>query len=51
MDELIKNCGIYRDSAFLRNTIITDPKNKNTKVNLSWIKDKKKEGFINISIL
>jgi len=53
VDELVKNCGIFRDSAFLRNTILTNPKNENSKVNLSWTYDKNndKDNFINISIL
>lgn len=51
VEELSKNVGVFSDSVFLRNTITINPEKKKLKVNLSWLPEKKRDGFINISIL
>lgn len=50
VSELIKSIGTFRDSVFLRNTVIINP-GSSLKVNLSWTPQEEKEGYINISIL
>lgn len=49
VNEIIKSIGIFRDSVFLKNTIVMDPI-KDKKFNLTWIPKEFKEDYINISI-
>ena len=50
-EEVSKNVGIISDSVFLRNTVMINPDKKKLKVNLSWLPEKNRDNFINISIL
>lgn len=50
-EEVSKNVGIISDSVFLRNTVMINPDKKKLKVNLSWLPEKSRDNFINISIL
>ena len=50
-EEVSKNVGIISDSVFLRNTVMINPDKEKLKVNLSWLPEKSRDNFINISIL
>ena len=52
--EILKNTGVYRDTIFLKNTVVLSPDNKN-KINLVWTTKsphfKKDNEYINLSII
>lgn len=52
--EILKNTGTYRDTVFLKNTVVLSPENKN-KINLVWTTQspyfKNDNEFINLSII
>jgi hypothetical protein len=50
IDEISKNAKVLSDSVFLKNTILVNPGNQ-AKINISWLPNKEKENYINISIL
>ena len=50
LDEICKGTGVLSDSVFLRNTITVNP-DIPLKINLGWTWEKKKENYINISII
>lgn len=52
LNEILKSVGIYRDSVFLKNTIIIDPK-RDLHFNLIWnpLAEKILDNYLNISIL
>jgi hypothetical protein len=53
VEELLSNVSYFSDSVFLKNTVLIDPnQNKLEKrVNISWLPEKIKDNYINISIL
>lgn len=53
VEELLGNVSYFSDSVFLKNTVLIDPnQNKLEKrVNISWLPEKIKDNYINISIL
>ena len=52
--EILKNTGTYRDTVFLKNTVVLSPDNKN-KINLVWTTQspyfKNDNEYINLSII
>ena len=50
IDEFVKNVQFFSDSAFLRNTVRVNP-TKDLAINLSWLPNKKRENYINVSVL
>lgn len=49
--ETTRQCGLYSDSVFLKNTVTIDPEKMKVRANISWTGSEAREDFINISIL
>ena len=51
--ESLDSCGILRDSIFLKNFVLLDPKKQDTCLNLIWtsISEFKNNNYTNISII